>query len=391
MTVLLTKGGLAPHYLEKELRQLVASDPTMWDFLQQGSLDGVWYWDLEKPDSGWMSPEFWKLLGIDPTSKTHDPSSWQDLMFPDDLILEQENFDKHCADPNHPYDQIMRYRHADGSTVWVHCRGMAIRDQNGRPVRMLGAHNDLTAVKRAEEEVRRERDKLKLANEELLAFTYGVSHDLKSPSRTALQLVQEGMLADEGNLSKDQRELFEGAISTLLRMQAQIADLLDYGILVGEKQPERPIPLRDVVREIVQDLSYDLSSVGGSVEIADLPTISGYHSQLSMLIKAMVTNALKYRRDDVCPVLKIACEPTDGRVVPISFQDNGRGIPEDQFDNIFGVFTRLHRHDEIYGTGVGLAVCKRVALNHDATISVSSCLGVGSKFTLNMPQRRVLS
>ncbi len=139
------------HYLESEFLDRVSSDATIFAFLQDATLDGLWYWDLEHPEHEWMNPAFWRLLGFDPAEKRHLASEWQDLIHPDDLELATANFEAHCADPAHPYDQIVRYRHRDGSTVWVRCRGLAIRDESGRPVRMLGAHTDLTELKRAEQ------------------------------------------------------------------------------------------------------------------------------------------------------------------------------------------------------------------------------------------------
>ena len=148
------------HYLKKELYSLVQQNTSIFEFLQLGSLDGIWYWDLETQNDEWMSPEFWKLLGFNPSEKKHLASEWQDLIFIEDLKEAIENFNKHCADPNHPYDQIVRYRHKDGSTVWVRCRGIAIRDETGKPIRMLGAHTDLTAFKRLEEELKMEQWRL---------------------------------------------------------------------------------------------------------------------------------------------------------------------------------------------------------------------------------------
>lgn len=148
------------HYLEKELYQLVREGPEVFDFLQDGSLDGIWYWDLENPDNEWMSPRFWKTLGYDPAGKRHLASEWQGLIHPDDLKVAVWNFEMHCADPGHPYDQVVRYYHKDGSTVWVRCRGIAIRDGAGKPIRLLGAHTDLTSQKRAEEELLRAHQNL---------------------------------------------------------------------------------------------------------------------------------------------------------------------------------------------------------------------------------------
>ena len=121
------------HYLRRELYAQVQSNPAIFDFLQAGSLDGLWYWDLEHPEHEWISPRLWQVLGQDPATRRHLASEWQELIFPEDLALAIDNFRRHCADPAHPYDQIVRYRHADGSTVWIRCRGVAIRDAAGRP------------------------------------------------------------------------------------------------------------------------------------------------------------------------------------------------------------------------------------------------------------------
>ncbi len=155
------------HYLRRELYDLLREDPDIFDFLQKGSLDGIWYWDLETGNDEWMSPEFWTLLGFDPEEKQHLASEWQDLIFPEDLQVALENFQKHCEDSSHPYDQVVRYRHQDGSTVWVRCRGIVIRDAAGKPVRMLGAHTDLTPQKKVEQELAEKNRQLEALNGEL--------------------------------------------------------------------------------------------------------------------------------------------------------------------------------------------------------------------------------
>ena len=155
------------HYLQRELYELNQTDRSIFEFLQQGSLDGIWYWDIEHPESEWMSPRFWELLGFDHKEMRPLASEWQDLIDPDDLKVALANFAKHCEDPNHPYDQVARYRHRDGSTVWVRCRGLAIRDNTGKPIRMLGAHTDLTQLKRTEEELRQRTVELEETNKTL--------------------------------------------------------------------------------------------------------------------------------------------------------------------------------------------------------------------------------
>lgn len=155
------------HYLKRELDELIQKDLSIFEFFQAGSLDGIWYWDVENPESEWMSPRFWTLLGYDPTKMRHLSSEWQDLIHPDDLKVALDNFNKHCKDPDHPYDQVVRYRHKNGSTVWVRCRGIAIRDKTGKAIRMLGAHTDLTELKRTDENLKQRTLELEDANKKL--------------------------------------------------------------------------------------------------------------------------------------------------------------------------------------------------------------------------------
>lgn len=143
-------GGGTAHYLEIELmQQLRDGDQALISFIESRATDGIWYWDLVRNEHEWMSPRFWQTLGYDPASKPHLASAWQDMIDPDDLRVATANLEKHCADSEHAYDQVVRYRHQDGSTVWVHCRGIAIRDPEGRPIRMIGVHTDITKQREA--------------------------------------------------------------------------------------------------------------------------------------------------------------------------------------------------------------------------------------------------
>ncbi len=142
--------GTAENYLKEELYHRIQEDPEIFEFIQSGSMDGLWYWDLENIENEWMSPKFWETLGYEPTDMKHMSSEWQDIIFPDDLKLVLDNLHDHCMNKTHPYDLIVRYRHKDGSTVWMRCRGMAIRDDKGNPYRMLGSNTDITDMKEKE-------------------------------------------------------------------------------------------------------------------------------------------------------------------------------------------------------------------------------------------------
>ncbi len=180
--------GVERHYLKAELDKLVQSELSIFEFLQTGALDGIWYWDLENPENEWMSSRFWTTLGYDAGTRKHLSSEWQDLIHPQDLKVAIDNFNQHCADPAHPYDQVVRYFHEDGSTVWIRCRGMAIRDKTGKPVRMLGAHTDLTPQKKAEQALRQAQNDLLQEREEL---------EMKVKKRTAELEKSNRLLAAE--------------------------------------------------------------------------------------------------------------------------------------------------------------------------------------------------
>ena len=148
------------NYLKEELYQLLKTNDSIFDFIQAGSLDGLWYWDLENPKNEWMNEKFWTVLGYDPDEMPHKASAWQNIIHSEDLQDATKNMTKHLEDPNHPYDQIVRYTHKNGSTVWIRCRGLAIRDNNGKPIRMIGAHQNITELKDVERSVIRERTRL---------------------------------------------------------------------------------------------------------------------------------------------------------------------------------------------------------------------------------------
>lgn len=153
------------NYLKKELYDLIKTDESIFDFIQESSLDGLWYWDLEHPEEEWMNPKFWSVLGYDHREMPHKASAWQKIIHPEDLKLATENLIRHCENPDYPYDQTVRYTHKNGSTVWIKCCGFAIRDEHGKPLRMLGTHQDITAFKNNELLLQKNADLLRNAQQ----------------------------------------------------------------------------------------------------------------------------------------------------------------------------------------------------------------------------------
>lgn len=187
------------HYLRRELLYQFQTNPIVFDFLGNATLDGMWYLDLTDPEHEWMDERFWRTLGYDPTTKPHLTSAWQDLIHPDDLGLAMDNLTKHLQDPAYPYDQVVRYTHADGSTVWVRCRGMALRDSSGTPIRMLGAHVNVTASVLAKQKA----EEATCAIEQLLS-------DQRVKLDSALDRLANARLMHEQQRAAELKQLIDG-------------------------------------------------------------------------------------------------------------------------------------------------------------------------------------
>lgn len=367
------------HYLKQELYGLVQTEPSIFDFLQKGSLDGIWYWDLDAPEHEWMSPEFWLTLGYDPTEMPHLANSWQDIIHPEDRELAIANFQKHCDDPTHPYDQVVRYRHKDGSTVWVRCRGLIIRDGSGKPVRMLGAHSDLTELKKTEA-------RLKQSNQELSQFVYAASHDLKGPLRT-MQAHLDILQADyQEQLDEKGQKLIQYSLNSLIRVTGLVSDLLDFSELTHRPVSLKLTSTQQVIDGILQDLATDIDRTQATIHVLPLPDVVFEPSLLRHIFQNLIDNALKYRHPDRVPTIEIKSQTnSDGWV--FSVQDNGIGIEHQYQNRIFQLFQRLHVQSEIPGSGLGLGICQKALTYVNGRMWLDSQFGQGSTFFFEIPQR----
>ncbi len=209
------------HYLKQELYELIRKDEEILDFLQGSGLDGLWFWDLENIDHEWMSPKFWQVLGYDPEKQQHLSEEWQHIINQDDLLLARDNFEKHYHNPEHPYDQVVRYKHRNGSTVYIRCRGIAIRDENGVPVRMLGTHNDITEQKELENKYRRNLRELDRLYADI-KLSYEESENLFEMAPDAIIKVEEDGTIIKANIQAS--NLFGYSKAELLKMR--ISDLM---------------------------------------------------------------------------------------------------------------------------------------------------------------------
>lgn len=362
---------MSEHYLKQELYELVRNDPRIFEFLQAGSLDGIWYWDLEAPEHEWMSPRFWKVLGHSPIGKPHDPAAWQDLIHPEDLELALENFHAHCADPEHPYDQEVRYRAAQGGWVWVRCRGIAIRDAAGTPIRMLGAHSDITSLKRTQEE-------LEAANALARQFLSVASHDLREPARTMAGFAELLQRRYGDQLDAKGQLYLQHVVDGSQRMTGMVEALRLLSDIREQRGRQRSVALEAVVEAVLLDLAAFVEEREAQVQVGELPTVFGDFDQLRTLVQNLVSNALKFHEQGAAPRVSIHSDEDHALVV----EDNGIGIPEGAQERVFELFKRAHPEHE--GQGIGLALAQRVVDVHRGTLRYEPRAGGGSRFLVDL-------
>ncbi len=375
-------AGQEDHYLKRELYALMREDERLFDFLQSAALDGIWYWNLQRPDDEWMSPDFWRLFGIDPATQPHKSAAWQDLIFPEDRELALENFAAHCADPGHPYDQVVRYRHRDGSTVWVRCRGLAVRNDAGEPVRMLGAHVDLTALMRSREVLEQRTAELLDHNERLAEFGDRVAHDLQSPLGT-LGLVAD-ILKRADDLSGEATSAVGIIEQSIQRMKETVDGLLQYARTGTLQTHALAVSLRELIDELQVDLGAQISASNARLQLAKPATLHADPVMLRLILQNLLVNAIKYQEPGQQPQIQIRCDERPQHWL-ITVRDNGIGIPEGKLEEIFLPLRRAH--GGLYqGTGIGLASSRRAAEAMGGRLWAVSAPGEGSTFTLELPR-----
>ena len=378
-------------YLQDELYSQIKTDSSIFEFLENASLDGIWYWDLENPEYEWMSDRFWQVLGYDPDEKKNLSSEWQNIINPEDLERAKANFVAHCNDPSHPYDQIVRYRHQDDSTVWIRCRGIAIRDKQGKPIRMLGAHNDLTQIKQAQEELFAVAVNLKKTNQQLIEeielrskaeaaaqkafesaekanklksnFLSSTSHELRTPLTSVfnyLTLLKNSFYDNEAEL----REYIDAAhlgISNLIDIINDVLDLskIEAGRIEIELKSFKLAPFLEEIYNLFKPQTIN-SDIDFKID-CEVEEMLGDSIKIRQILINLLSNAFKFTHTGQV-YLKVNRDNITKSQIIFSVIDTGIGIESQDFDRLFTPFVQEDNSIQrsYGGTGLGLSICKKL-------------------------------
>jgi PAS domain S-box-containing protein len=277
-------------------------------------------------------------------------------------------------------------RRKDGSEFPIEIMLSPLDSVDG--VLVTAAIRDISVRKAADAELLDQVQALATSNQELEQFAYVASHDLQEPLRMISSYTQLLGRRYSGQLDSDADDFIAFAVDGAARMQRVIQDLLAFS-RVGTKGSELVATSSDAaLRQALLNLSAAIEESGAVITHDELPVVMADETQLVQLFQNLVGNAIKYRR--TTPHITVSATHVQGKTHrrdPWSFavEDNGLGIDGQYFDRIFGMFQRLHKREEFAGTGIGLAIAKKIAERHGGTISVESTLGSGSIFRFTLP------
>jgi PAS domain S-box-containing protein len=273
----------------------------------------------------------------------------------------------------------------DGRLVWVEGRGTRTYIEDKPAVQVF--LRDITERKRAERELAVYAENLKRSNEDLQRFAYVSSHDLQEPVRMITSYAQLLSRRYKGKLDADADEFIGFIEQGGKRMHELINDLLEYSRVTTRQQLLVPTDTEAVLADVLENLQLSIKEEGAAITHDPLPHVKGDAVQLRMVFQNLISNAMKFRKPDIPPKIHISAE-TDGRMVQFSISDNGIGIEPQYCDRIFVIFQRLHARDAFPGTGIGLAIVKRIVERHGGEIWVESQLDEGSTFYFTLPAVR---
>jgi PAS domain S-box-containing protein len=275
----------------------------------------------------------------------------------------------------------------NGRAIMVDSRWSLLRDEQGNRAAIMEINRDITQRKRAAEELARRAEELARSNADLQEFAYAASHDLQEPLRMVASFTQ--LLAEryQGKLDTDADDFIGYAVDGARRMQVLVNDILEYSRVGTRGKEFSAVDCEHILETVLANLQKTLEETGGQVTNDPLPTVQGDETQLLQVLQNLVGNALKFHGSEP-PRVHVSAQEING-AWRFAVHDNGIGIEPQYSERIFMLFQRLHTRAEYPGTGIGLAIAKKIVQRHGGRIWVESEEGKGSTFYFSLPMKGV--
>ena len=373
-------------------QQALVKSIERFEYATKATSDAIWDCDLVN-DTVFWGDGFNTLFGY----KMKDPKpglqSWETFIHPDDKIAVVQSMNDVISDPEKNYWQgDYRFRKFDGTYASVVDCALVIRDTKGIPYRVIGAMQDITkriqneiTLKELNEQLNKRAAELASSNAELEQFAYIASHDLQEPLRMVTSFLSQIQKKYEPQLDETGRIYIRFAVDGAVRMRKIIQDLLEYSRVGWQKYHYEKININLLLNEVVNIYSNTTDKKKVIISWNDMPEIMAAKIPIQQLFQNLIGNAVKYQQLDTIPEITITATAFE-QYWQFEVSDNGIGIDPEYFNKIFVIFQRLHNKDEYSGTGIGLAICKKIVENHNGKLWVKSLPGQGSSFYFTIPK-----
>jgi len=310
-----------------------------------------------------------------------DSSGWFDTIHPEDVEAVRHAWAASNSHRSH-FSMEFRLRRADGAYRWMQSRAVPMLGPKGELLKWFGTCTDVDDHKRLEESLRKRSEELSRSNEELQRFAYIVSHDLQEPLRTMGAMTQLLRRHCAETIDQEAETLFEHIHGGVKRMGDLIRDLLEYSRVSSETDIDlKPIDCESLLTFALMNVQAQIAESGATVTHDPMPLVTG-DVQLVSVFQNLIGNALKYRSERVPQIHISASRKNDTWIV--SVRDNGIGIDMQYAERVFGVFQRLHSRGAYEGTGIGLAICRKIVERCGGEIWLESAPGEGSTFHFSL-------
>ena len=348
--------------------------------LENGNI-GVWEWNLVNGESKW-DERMEKMFGIDPGSFGGTFSDFENLVHEEDMPHVQRAINR-AVGSNLPYETVFRTRIRDGKVKYISTKAVVTRDSQKKPVSMSGVCFDVTGMKEGTEKVLLKlNEELLRSNKELQSFAYVASHDLQEPLRMVSSFTQLLQHRYADKLDQNANEFIKYAVDGANRMHELINGLLDYSRIQTKGEQFTFVSMPDVLRIVSKNIEMAIEETKATITSDPLPTVFADKLQMVQVIQNLVGNAVKFSQNN--PIIHLSCKKENGWYI-FSVKDNGIGIELPYYEKIFQIFQRLNTREEFSGTGIGLAICRRIIERHNGKIWVESEPGKGTTFYFTLP------
>ena len=371
----------------KLMEEALQKSEEHYRLLAENNNDVIWVVEIPSYRNVYVSPSVERLLGY--TTEEAMNIRPDEMVTPASVIMIKSKLGETMSaalrgEPDDSFRLEMEQVHKDGTTIWVESNIRIIYDQSGAVVGLQGVNRDIRERKQAEAALAKRTEELARSNAELEQFAYIASHDLQEPLRMISSYT--GLLEKRyaAQFDDEAKEFMTFIVEGAARMKQLIVDLLTYSRAGTRKKAPTLTDSREVLNNVLMNLKMTIEDHNAEISSGTLPTIMVDPVQLGQLLQNLIGNAIKFHGQEP-PCIHISSEER-GNEWLFSVNDNGIGIEPQYFHRIFMIFQRLHRRKDYEGTGIGLAVCKKIVENFGGQIWVESEPGKGSTFFFTVPK-----